>query len=358
MTQIQVDVYWTLGGLMAWVMFRDLKYAQEFTEENKSAAVLGVLGALPRQHDDAKTKPTMSFSQAQKEILSQLRKGYLTSSGMRSKHAFREEIPSLEWINNVFSLMPDAARISPEFGYSPHPTWVHLRFSSSQAIGIWPVKSAPALLTPSIDIQYMFARHGSKWFLAFAGESVWVDHRVGMTYLQHLLRNPNEEFWALGLAQLTSKPGVELFTPDILEVDGSSFDHVTPNLKSPLPLLDKLGIASMYQRLAQLKECLARAEEFGIPEEVAAAQDELDGFFVEFNKATNHKGQSRNFSGAAENARISVSKALKRAKTDIETGLPDLYEHLESAVTIGHQCVYAPREKLNWVFLLESNKKN
>ncbi len=178
-----------------------------------------------------------------------------------------------------------------------------------------------------------------------------------MTYLQHLLRNPNEEFWALGLAQLTSKPGVELFTSDILEIDGSSFDHVTPNLESPLPFLDKSGLASMNKRLAELKKCLARTEEFGIPEEIAAAEEELSDFFVEFNKATNHRGQSRHFSGAAENARTSVSKALKRAKTDIETGLPDLYEHLESAVTIGHQCVYRPREKLNWAFLLESNKK-
>ena len=358
MTQIQVDVYWTLGGLVAWVMFRDLKYAQEFSEENKSAAVLGVLGSLPRKHGEGKTKPVMSFSQAETEILIQLQKGNLISTGMRNEFAFREEVPPLEWLNNNFSLMPDAASVSREYGVRSHPTWIHLRFLSSRAIEIWPAKSSPALLTPSIDIQYIFARHGSKWFLAFAGESVWVDHRVGMTYLQHMLRNPNEEFWALGLAQLTSKPGVELFTPEILEVDGSSFDHVTPNLESPLPLLDKFGIGSMYQRLAELKECLARAEEFGIPEEVTAAQEELDDFFVEFNKATNHKGQSRNFSGAAENARISISKALKRAKTDIETGLPDLYEHLESAVTIGHQCVYAPREKLNWVFLLESNKKN
>ena len=74
MTQIQVDVYWTLGGLMAWVMFRDLKYAQELAEENKSAAVLGVLGALPRQHGDAKNQTKDVIFTLEKEILSQLRK--------------------------------------------------------------------------------------------------------------------------------------------------------------------------------------------------------------------------------------------------------------------------------------------
>ena len=99
-----------------------------------------------------------------------------------------------------------------------------------------------------------------------------------MTYLQHLLRNQNEEFWALGLAQLT-KPGVELFTSDILEIDGSSFDHgheprITHTIKS---------IASMNKRLAELKKCLARTEEFGIPEEIAQ-EEELSDFFVEFTK--------------------------------------------------------------------------
>lgn len=358
MTQIQVDVYWTLGGLIAWIMFRDLKYAQEFSEENKSAAVLGVLDSLPRKHGGGKTKPIMSFSQAKTEILIQLQKGNLISTGMRNKFAFREEVPPLEWLNNNFSFMPDAASLSREYGVRSHPTWIHLRFRSNRAIEIWLAKSASTLITPSIDIQYIFARHGSKWFLAFAGESIWVDHGVGMTYLQHLLRNPNEEFWALGLAQLTSKPGVEPFTPDILEIDGSSFDKVTNTPESSLPILNKPYLDSMRKRLAELRERLARAEEFGIPEDIAIAQEELSDYLAEFNKATNHKGQSRNFSGASENARTSISKALKRAKTAIKTGLPDLYDHLQSTVTTSHQCVYAPREKLNWVFLLESNRKN
>lgn len=64
-----VDVFWTLGGVLAWVMFRDLKYAQEFSEEGNSAAVLGVLGALPRMHGEEKTRHAISESYSRRHTL-------------------------------------------------------------------------------------------------------------------------------------------------------------------------------------------------------------------------------------------------------------------------------------------------
>jgi hypothetical protein len=96
-----VDVFWTLGGVLAWVMFRDLKYAQEFSEEGKLAAVLGVLGALPRMHGEEKTRPIMSFARAQSEVLIELQKGDFKSTGMRHQSPIREDIPALEWVNRV-----------------------------------------------------------------------------------------------------------------------------------------------------------------------------------------------------------------------------------------------------------------
>lgn len=353
-----VDVFWTLGGVLAWVMFRDLKYAQEFSEEGNSAAVLGVLGALPRMHGEEKTRPIMSFARAHPEVLIELQKGDFKSTGMRYQSPIREDILSLEWVNNTFAFMPDVARVSREFSVRFQPSWEHLRFRASYVLKLWPSKYAPALVTPTVDSQHIFVRHGKKWFLSYEGNSAWVDDSIGMTYLQHLLRNPGEEIWAIGLSQLSSGSDGKFMSYDSDGTAESSFDDVRTTPDSAMAILDKSAIAAIRQEYAKLKEDLSRADFFGNVEEIAVAEEKLLEHHQAFNKETNHKGQSRLFTSSSENARTSVTKALTRAKDAIRQELPSFYEHLKLYITTGHKNIYSPVKKLNWIFLLEKHKKN
>ena len=140
-------------------------------------------------------------------------------------------------------------------------------------------------------------------------------HGVGMQYLDHLLRHPDVDIAAVELAGATS---------------ASSRD----------PVLDPRAKAAYRRRVEELEAELDDAERCADLERVARARLELDRYLEELARATGLGGRTRSFADAAERARVSVHKAIKRALASITEAHPDLGRELSSRVVTGTRCVY------------------
>ena len=159
-------------------------------------------------------------------------------------------------------------------------------------------------------------RDGRVWVVRRGEREAAVPHGVGMQYLDHLLRHPDVDIAAVDLAGAASAP--------------SGRD----------PVLDPRAKAAYRRRVEELQADLDDAERCSDLERVARTRLELDRYLEELARATGLGGRSRSFADAAERARVSVHKAIKRALAAITEAHPDLGRELASRVVTGTRCVY------------------
>ncbi len=123
---------------------------------------------------------------------------------------------------------------------------------------------------------------------------------------------------------------------DLVAGDG----HVT---QSDLgEMLDKQAIAAYRQRLRDLDDDLAQADEWSDSARSALLSAERDALIRQLAAATGLGGRSRTMGSSQERARIAVTKAITAAITRIASVDATLGEHLRVAVHTGAQCSYEP----------------
>ena len=345
-----VSIYWTLGGLFSWVMYRDLEYSQEFSEEGKTAAPFLIWTCLPREHGGPKQKPLMFFKQAKESILRELQAGSLVCTGMRNHVSSREVIPPLEWVNNDFSLDPDRAAVSKDFGVGFKTSWESLRFKVEDALVIWPdlTASTEYQLPQQIDVVgYRFAldKTNDFWNLRFGEDAAVIKNLKGMGYLQSLLKRPGVRI------------NVELLDPALPDPDTNSkpFEYdpeeysVLDKPEVDFEVVDERTAEAYRQHEARLLKDLEIASATGNEGEVAKLKDELGDFRNLKNSVLTIKGTSRLTSGR-DKVRSRVSQAITRSMLKIAHQMPGLAEHLKESIQVGTECIYAPKEAVDWKF--------
>src|SRR5207244_1553179 len=107
-------------------------------------------------------------------------------------------------------------------------------------------------------------------------------------------------------------------------------------------LLDAKAKAAYRQRLADLREELEAAQTWADPERAARAAAEIDFLTHELARALGLGGQDRKAAAPAERARVSVTKAIKRAVAKIAAHDERLGRHLALTIRTGTFCTYAP----------------
>lgn len=198
-----------------------------------------------------------------------------------------------------------------------------------------------AFLVPSDDLEVgetggelppTFQRRGAVWRIAFAGESDFVKHSLGMNYLQLLLNNAGREFAAYDLRRIVRQ------MPDAIQPGDAGV------------LLDGTALTQYSQRLAALEEDLAEARDDNDLARIEALTQEKHDLLGQIGKATGLNGRARRASDDAERARQSVSNAVRRAIKDIERTLGRSGVHLRKAVSCGHFLSYQPESPIPWRF--------
>ncbi|GAB3892546.1 hypothetical protein GCM10029964_067520 [Kibdelosporangium lantanae] len=161
-------------------------------------------------------------------------------------------------------------------------------------------------------------REGEYWSIEFGAGAAHVKDSVGLRHLARLLADPGREFHVLDLAGF----------------DGPSGDAG--------PVLDARAKAAYRQRLTELAEDLAEAENFADPVRAERIRSEIDALTDQLASAVGLGGHDRPTGAVTERARSAVTKAIKAAITRIATAHPPLGGHLRKAVRTGTYCAYEP----------------
>jgi tetratricopeptide (TPR) repeat protein len=184
----------------------------------------------------------------------------------------------------------------------------------------------------------VFRREGDYWSVAFEGREVRIRDLKGMRHLARLLAEPGREFHVLDLVSMEEGTPERLATPDS--------ELTAAGLGDAGEVLDPQAKAAYRQRMAELEEDLAEAEEWNDPERVSRVNEEIEFLTRELAGAVGLAGRDRKTASAAERARLNVSRAIRSAISRIAENHPELGEHLDATINTGNYCSYTPDPRL------------
>ena len=174
--------------------------------------------------------------------------------------------------------------------------------------------------------QRRFRREGEYWTLVYDGAVARVKDSRGMAYLAELMRSPNREIHALTLASAGLGAG------DVPGAEG--------------PAVDVQAKAQYRKRLNELRRALDEAERNNDRAETERLNGELEWIRQQLAEAFGLGGRERATGSAAERARVSVTRAIRKAVERIQEVHPSLGEHLHRNVRTGQFCAYDPDRRL------------
>jgi hypothetical protein len=195
----------------------------------------------------------------------------------------------------------------------------------------------------------LFRPEGEYWTVSYAGVTCRLKEARGLHYLAHLLQQPHQEAHVLTLITVSDDSSEEF--PEVHHFQDPSlpFDHAE-GFSDAGEILDSQARAAYKQRLGELREELAEAQQFhdlGRRERLTA---ELDFLTHELTRAVGLGGRARRAGGPAERARVSVTRAIKLALRKLGAHHPALGQHLATTIKTGAYCSYAPdaRMPITW----------
>ncbi len=194
---------------------------------------------------------------------------------------------------------------------------------------------APPLTTLTVN------RDDDDWVIGYAGTRTRIPDSLGLRYVDLLVRNPGRELAALELVRLAGATGAtgtegtagaRIRSDDLLAMSGADSGEV----------LDQQARDAYRQRLTDLGEELAEAEEWNDTERASRLRAEKDSLLRELAAATGLGGRARRLGSESERARVNVTRAIRSAISRIRHRAPDVAAHLDESVRTGTRCVYSP----------------
>lgn len=189
-----------------------------------------------------------------------------------------------------------------------------------------------------------FLRQDDYWTIRYQGYTAFLKSTRGLQCLACLLRGPGREFHvtellASGLeAHAVGVPAG--LTKELPPSDGDRFP--APGLGDHGPILDARAKLEYRERLGQLRQELADAEQFNDSERATKARDEMHAISQHLASAVGLGGRDRKTSSEAERARCAVTKRIKKAIRKIGEAIPLLGQHLATRTKTGYFCSYNP----------------
>jgi hypothetical protein len=172
----------------------------------------------------------------------------------------------------------------------------------------------------------LLARAGEGWIADYEGRRAVLPDLKGLHDIRRLLDRPGEEIHCLDLAGR--------------EDDAFRGEAV----------LDDAARQSLKERIRDLQQEIAEAEDMNDPGRAERARAELERLIEMLSKALGLGGRGRLLGDAAERARTAVTWRIRHAVRRIEAAHPDLGRHLANSLRTGLFCVYRPERALRWRF--------
>jgi predicted ATPase/type II secretory pathway predicted ATPase ExeA len=209
--------------------------------------------------------------------------------------------------------------------------------------------SVPSPQSLSSSAANIFHPEGEYWTVSFAGMTCRLKDARGLHYIAHLLQYPHQEVHVITLISVSADPNEEPADTHLFQDPSLPIDH-TEEFSDAGEILDPQARAAYKQRLSELREELAEAQNFhdlGRSEQLAA---ELDFLTHELTSAVGLGGRARRVGSPAERARVNITRAIKLALHKITEHHPALGQHLATTIKTGAYCSYTPdvRMPITW----------
>jgi tetratricopeptide (TPR) repeat protein len=186
----------------------------------------------------------------------------------------------------------------------------------------------------SFSMQALLRRDAGSWTVAYGSDNFQLKDTKGIGLLQRLLRHPGHELHVLDLA------------------GGGGPVEEGGGARAVGELLDPAARDAYKRRLEDLRDALDEAQRFNDLGRAARAEQEIAFLTDELARTVGLGERSRTATGAAERARVNVSRTIGAVVKKIAAGSPALGQHLTAAVRTGYFCSYAPdpRVRVDWTF--------
>jgi predicted ATPase len=175
---------------------------------------------------------------------------------------------------------------------------------------------------PAVAGAELFRREGEAWLVTWRKSVLRLPDSKGLRYLQRLLVAPGDAVPSLELVYDT--------------------DEARAGAGDAGEMLDHRARDEYRRRLSAVREELEEAEGRSDLGRAEAAQREIEFLSAELSRAFGLGGRSRRAASDAERARINATRAIRGAIERIAVLDAGLGDHLQSSITTGATCSYAP----------------
>jgi tetratricopeptide (TPR) repeat protein len=166
------------------------------------------------------------------------------------------------------------------------------------------------------------------------------DARWNITYRHEAATVPDVK-GLRDLATLLSRPGVDVHVLELVDAPVARGGSIE--------MADRKALVQYRQRLADLDDDRAEAEQHRDTERGARAEAEHEALLDELRTVTGLGGAARlTGAHASERARKAVSARIKDAIRRLETPMPQLAAHLDEAIVTGAWCRYRSEMADTW----------
>lgn len=362
-----ISTYWSLGGLLAFVLTKDVAEAQKWHDDNDSAVIVGMLVSSktfkrtpPGQNDDS-SKVDTEVSEALESVLHSLMNGSLRSKAIKPLRGPRVDLSPEEWVGRTFVFATeqgDAADDVEYLGKLEH-RWSHLLFSSLDAREIWgaapPVSEEPAPIGATANTvalnENLFVESGSVFEIAFEGERFHLKKSVGLGYINHLISHPSQSIDALDLRTIVNPPDLELIDQELTTYSSHELEGEGLNIGSWGEGGTKFDEQTKRQIETAIKSCQRDydiAKETGDVGLQSELQERLALLESYHSGGVDIHGNLRKENSELENNRKAIGKAITAAIKNIQEFSPALADHFDQAILKGKSLSYSPQNPITW----------
>lgn len=194
-------------------------------------------------------------------------------------------------------------------------------------------------------VEGVLVREGEYWTIGWRGEVFRLKDALGLRYLSRLL----------------AVPGEELHCADLFAGAGPTSSGRLPRAEADLAvrasmdedageMLDAQAKEAYRARLRDLQEEIDEAESFNDAGRLDRARTEMEALQSELARGVGLGGRDRKASSRKEQARLSVTRAIRSVLRKVEKAHPELGEHFTATIKTGTFCSYTPdpRVPLHW----------
>jgi enamine deaminase RidA (YjgF/YER057c/UK114 family) len=220
------------------------------------------------------------------------------------------------------------------------------------------IKMEDSVLTPELPEKqppFIFRSQGESWELVFQGKKILMHHTNGLSFIHHLLRNPNKEILAIDLYNLGRRPQISGTGKVMSKLSAEEMEEMNQNpsgfTEGP-ELLDSAAKENYRQKFLDLKAELEEADANNDLGKKEALQKQIEALKEHISAVMGLRGKNRKASGQLGNARSNVTQQINSSLKKINTHHPELGQHLTNTIKTGIFCSYMsdPVSSIAWVF--------